>query len=227
MRKTIFALAMAALLAVPSLAEAQFGLAARVGTLGLGAEAALGVGERLVLRGGVGFMPIEWDVSDELDQGVDVEAKLKLPSSMYNIGGDLYLGSSFRIGGGVLFRTDDPEIIGTLEGSATIEIGDVIYTATEVSEIRGFLVAGKQAPYALIGFGKHTSSGIGLFVDLGVAFMGDSEVNLTATGDPTIVNDPAFQAELRQEETNIEEDIGAYTKYWPILNIGLRFGVGN
>ena len=40
MRKTLFALAAVATLAIPSLAEAQFGIGARVGTLGLGAEAA-------------------------------------------------------------------------------------------------------------------------------------------------------------------------------------------
>jgi len=227
MRKTIFALAAATLLAVPSFAEAQFGLAGRAGTLGLGAEAALGVGERLVLRGGVGFMPFELDVSDDLEAGTGVDATLTLPSTMYNIGADLYLGSSFRIGGGMLFRSDDPELTVTLTGSATTEIGDETYTATEVSEIQGFLISKSSAPYVLIGFGKHTSSGIGLFVDLGVAFMGTSEVELSASGDPTIVNSPEFQAELRQEETNIQEDIGTYTEYWPILNIGLRFGLGN
>ena len=79
----------------------------------------------------------------------------------------------------------------------------------------------------LIGFGRHTSTGIGLFVDLGAAFLGESEVSLEATGDPAVVNSAEFQAELRQQETNIEEDLGSYINVWPILSIGLRIGVGN
>ena len=30
-----------------------------------------------------------------------------------------------------------------------------------------------------------------------------------------------------KQEANIEGDLGSYTKVWPILNIGLRIGVGD
>ncbi len=223
MRMTLLIAVLVSLSGLAQDASAQgFGIAGRAGTVGIGVEGALGLSPNLVVRGGLALMPFEFDATID-----DIDFTLELPDSWYNIGFDFYPAGGFRIGGGMLFRSDDPEITGTLSGSATIEIGDVTYTADQVSEIQGFLISKDSAPYVLIGFGKHTSSGVGLFVDLGVAFMGDGEVELDATGDPAIVGSPEFQAELRKEEANLEDDIGTYTKYWPILNIGLRIGLGN
>jgi hypothetical protein len=228
MRKSLFALAVAAFVALPGVVAAQgFGVAGRAGTLGIGAEGALGLGDAIVIRGGIGLMPFEIDPTSFWDVGTDVEATLTLPESWYNVGIDLYLGSSFRIGGGMLYKPDDPTISGTLTGSASIDIGGTTYTATDVAEVTGALVSKTTAPYVLIGFGKHTSSGIGLFLDLGVAMLGEPEVQLAATGNSTVINSGEFQSRLRQEEQNLEDDAGKYLQYWPILNIGLRIGVGN
>ena len=106
-------------------------------------------------------------------------------------------------------------------------IGGVTYTATDVAEVEGRLVSKDKAPYVLIGFGKHTSSGIGLFLDLGVAMTGDPTVELEATsGNATVINSAAFQDRLRQEEISLQDDLPTYAKYWPIFNIGLRIGIG-
>lgn len=228
MKKSLFVLVTAALVALPGTLSAQgFGVGARAGTLGIGAEGALGLTDAFVVRGGIGLMPLELDPTSFWDPGTDVEATLKLPKTWYNIGADLYLGGGFRIGGGMLFKPDDPTLTGSLTGSASIDIGGTTYTATDVAEVKGTLVSKSSAPYALIGFGKHTKTGIGLFLDLGVAMLGDPEVKLEATkGNPTVINSATFQNRLRQEEQSIEDDVGTYLKYWPILNIGIRFGVG-
>lgn len=225
MRKTLFALVTVATLAIPSLAEAQLGLAGRAGTLGLGGEAALSLAPAFVIRGGMGFTPIEFNVSSFWDLGDDVETKLKIPSS-YNIGADLYMGSSFRIGGGMLFKPDDLEATASVGSSGTIEIDGVPYDASQVSEVRGVLVSKSQAPYVLIGFGKHTSSGVGLFLDLGMAFTGDPTVELTAEGDQSVIDSPEFQGHLAAEQQSLQDDLPTYAKYWPILNLGVRVGVG-
>lgn len=231
MKKSLLALSTAALLALPlSLSAQGFGVAGRAGTLGIGAEGALGLSDNLVIRGGIGLMPLELDPTSFWDPGTDVDATLKLPETWFNIGADLYLGGGFRIGGGMLFKPDDPTVTGSLSGTASIEIGGQTYTATEVAEVQGTLNSKDKAPYVLIGFGKHTSTGIGLFLDLGVAMLGEPEVQLEAlSGSAANPSSPLYtqlQTRLRQEETNIENDVGTYLKFWPILNIGIRFGVG-
>ena len=228
MRKSLVAVTVASLMFVPGAVTAQgFGIAGRAGTLGIGAEAALGLSGPLVVRGGIGLMPLEIDPSSFWEPGTDVDATLKLPETWYNIGADLYLGGSFRIGGGMLFKPDDPTLTGTLTGSASIEIGGTTYTATDVAEVTGTLNSKDSAPYVLIGFGKHTSSGIGLFLDLGVAFLGEPEVELSAIGNAAVIGSDAFQSRLRSEEQTLEDDVGQYLKYWPLINFGLRIGVGS
>ncbi len=224
MRKSLVAYSAAALLLAPSLLSAQgFGVAARAGSIGLGAEAAVGLSSNFVVRGGLGLMPFE--PSATID---DIDFTITLPESWYNIGADLYLGGSgFRIGGGMLFKPDDPTMKGEVTASGTITIGDTPYGFSDVAQLNGTLDSKDSAPYVLIGFGKHTSAGIGLFVDLGAAFIGEPNVLLSATGNPDIVGSAEFQAELRKQEQNTEDDLGSYLKLWPILNVGLKIGFGN
>jgi len=60
-----------------------------------------------------------------------------------------------------------------------------------------------------------------------VALLGDPEVTLDATkGNSVVINSSDFQQRLRTEEQNIEDDVGTYLRYWPIINLGIRFGIG-
>lgn len=220
MRKTATFLVAALLAAAPTTLSAQgFAVGARAGTLGIGAEGAVSLGSRLALRGGLGLLPFE--PSTTID---DIDFTLTLPKTWFNLGADLYVGGGFRVGGGILFKSDDPELEGEITG--TVEIGDETYSSAQVESLSGVLDSNDQAPYALIGFGRHTASGVGLFLDLGVAFLGEPEVGLSASGDPAIVNSSEFQAELRAEERTIEDDAGSYLKLWPILNLGVKIGLG-
>lgn len=222
MRKPLLLLTLSALFAAPVALEAQgFGIAGRAGTLGLGVEGALGLGSSVVVRGGLGLMPLEPTTTID-----DIEFTVGLPDNWYNVGADFYLGGSFRIGAGMLFKPDDPTLTGELSGTASVTIGDKTYTRSDVAVLNGVLDSKDSAPYVVLGFGKHTSSGVGLFLDLGAGFMGEPEVLLSAEGDPTIVNSAEFQAELRKQEQQTEDDLGSYLKVWPIINLGVKIGLG-
>jgi hypothetical protein len=200
---------------VPSAATAQFALAARAGTLGLGGELAAGLSERVVIRGGIGIVPFEPNMSFS-----DLDLSLKLPT-VYNVGIDLYLNGAFRLGGGLLFRTDDPTVNGNF--TASQEIGGTVFTPQEIGTLTGILDASNRAPYVLIGFGRHTAPGVGLFLDLGVAFTGDPSVTLSAAGG-TLSDDPGTISALNQEARDFEADMRGYLKIWPILSLGIRLG---
>jgi hypothetical protein len=228
MKKSLFVLATAALVALPGTASAQgFGIAGRAGTLGVGAEAALGLSDAFVIRGGLGLLPIETDISDLVDVGTNAKVNLTFPKTWVNIGADLYLGGSMRIGGGILFKPDNPEVEGSLTAGGKFEIGGKEYTVSEVAAVKGTLNAKKQVPYFLVGFGKHTKSGIGLFLDVGGAYLGDNALELSATGNPAVINSADFQTRLNQEEKDILEELPVWArKFWPILSIGIKLGIG-
>jgi hypothetical protein len=212
----------AALLAVvaaglPSPAHGQFGVAPRVGTLGLGGEVAIELSPRWVLRGGAGISKVS--MSTDFN---DVPVVLGAPDFWYNVGLDYYLNGAFRIGGGLLFKPDDPSIRGDFNGP--VSIGGVLLTPQQIGSMTGTVEMDTEAAYALIGFGRHVAEGVGLFVDLGAAIFGKSQVALQAEGG-TYPQDELDQL-LVAEARNFENDMKRYFEVWPILSIGIRIGIG-
>ena len=199
-------------------AEAQIGLGVRAGTLGLGGELAVDVGERTSLRVGAGFWSLT--ASTTID---DINVEVALPDSWYNVGLDVYLNSAFRIGGGVLFKGSDLMVTGTLD--APVDIGGRTFTPEEIGTLTGTLLNRSRAGYLLIGFGKHTASGVGLTLDVGAAFTGTPTVTLEAEGG-TFSDEDELNDRLEQEARNFEDDMRGYLRIWPILSLGLRFGTG-
>jgi hypothetical protein len=174
------------------------------------------VTDRLVLRGGIGFTPVE--PSTTLG---DVDVSLELPT-WYSAGLDLYLNGALRLGGGVLFKREDPRFTGRF--TADQEIGGQTFTPAEIGTLVAVLGTPKQIPYALIGFGKHTAPGTGLFVDFGVAFLGAPDVGMTTEGG-TLANDSGpLRTALDAEAEEFEADAGRHLEFWPILTLGFRIG---
>jgi len=207
------------LLAVGTPAAAQdLGIAMRAGTLGLGGEAALSLGERIAVRGGVGFLPLEFGATID-----DIDLTLELPRTLYHAGIDLYLTSVFRIGAGFLVKPDGVALSAT--PTEPEEIGGQEFTPAEIGTLRGALDTSERALYALLGFGKHVSKRAGLTLDLGVAFLRDTRVTLDSEGG-TLSDDPSFRARLDAQARSFEADLPRYLELWPIVNLGFRIGVG-
>ena len=61
--------------------------------------------------------------------------------------------------------------------------------------------------------------------DLGVAFVGEPDVILTAEGD--IASEPGLLENLAKEAQNIEDEVGSYMQYWPILSFGLKISLNS
>lgn len=210
-------LALAVLLAVvaPSMGVAQGIVASgRAGTLGLGADVSFGVLPRLALRVGASFQP--WEPSREID---DIEFELQLPSPNFLGAVDLYLAGPLRLSAGVISFGSDIEVTGDL--TQPVEIGNETYSPQEIGTLTGLFDTKDVAPWAGIGLGKALGPGVAFTLDLGVAFSGEPEVTLNATGP--LSNDPVFQANLRQEEANLQED-ASLVELFPVLSIGLSIG---
>ena len=169
-----------------------------------------------MIRGGVGISPYEPSMTFS-----DLDVSLKL-HTVYNVGIDLYLNGAVRLGGGILFRSGDPEVTG--EFTAPQDIGGTTFTPQQLGTLRGVLDSKDRAPYLLIGFGRHTARGVGLFLDLGVPFVGDPTVRLSASGGSLSDDADPLMTALRQEAAEFESDMRGYLKVWPILSLGIRLG---
>jgi len=208
------------LLAIPQTMFAQnFGIGARIGTLAFGAEAAYSFSDHFAIRGGVGSFIVDFETDIE-----DIEYTVTPPSLTTTVGIDIYpLGGTFRIMGGLMFRGEDFQLDSCdFAECGPVEIGDEIYDVA--GTIHGELETKSTAPFVGIGFGRHTSGGFGVTFDLGVAFVGEPDVILTATG--SLANEPEIVESLQEEAEIIEEELGHYYKYWPILSIGVKIPIG-
>jgi hypothetical protein len=217
MMRKLLAVALTAGL-LPAAASAQgIGVGARAGTLGVGGEVAVGLTSKFAIRGGFGVLPVEFSRTYS-----DVEYTVEPTSPLANIGVDFYpLGTSLRIGAGMLFLSQPTKLGGEFTG--TVEIGDQTYTGDDVGTLSGELDHGSSAPYAIIGFGSHTGRGIGIFLDLGAAFMTDPALRLEASGP--IADDPQFEQNLERERAAAEEGAKDFLKILPIASIGIRIGI--
>jgi hypothetical protein len=208
------------LLLLPSALAAQgFAVGGRAGTLGFGAEAALGLSDNLALRGGIGSFFFEF--KGEAD---DIEYTVSPPSLLGTVGIDFYpTGGSFRLMGGLLIRDGDFNIDSEdVAAAGGVEIGDTEYT--ESGTLHGALSNSSAAPFVGLGFGNHAHGGFGFFIDFGLAFVGETDVTLEARGP--LAQAEGIQQELDREARNVEDEAGDYLKYWPILNLGFKIPIG-
>jgi hypothetical protein len=191
-------------------------IGARAGTLGFGGEVAFGVSDAIVLRGGFGAFPVEYE--GEFD-GEDYT--VTFPSSMWSVGLDYYPGGGpIRMMAGVLGRSGDIELSSDVTESR--EIGGTVYT--ETGTLKGVLDQSALAPFAGIGFGKHTAGGFSFFLDVGAALAGAADVTLSPEGALAAV--PGIQQSLQAEADRVEDDTGEWLKVWPVVSVGVKLPLG-
>lgn len=209
---------LAALLLIPVGARAQgvgVGVAAHLGTLGLGADVAVSVHPKIGLRGGANIFPFDISITSS-----DVDYDLSLPSPQFLLLADLYPVGAFRLSGGLMISSSDFELDAKL--AQPVEIGGTTYTPDQVGSLTGTFGTRTVSPYFGIGFGNAARSRFGFFFDLGVAFHGTPEVSAVANGPVALV--PGFQQDLDAEVAAIQDDVDEW-KFYPVLSIGVSFGL--
>jgi len=196
----------------PSPSSAQgLALAPRVGTLGLGGEVAFGLSDVFVLRGGFGFFPYEYDGTYGGEDYTVI-----FPKSIWTAGIDLYLGGGpIRLMGGVMGRTGDVTMESEYTGG---EIGGIPFDVP--GTISAVLQQNGLAPFAGIGFGKHTAGGFGFFLDVGAALSGKADVKMEVSGE--LASQPGIEEALQAEADQVAEDVGGLLKVWPIVSLGVK-----
>ncbi len=207
-------LAVAALLASPPSARGQgFAITGQAGTLGVGGGGVIGLTDKFHIRGTFDFFPYKPEVDFS-----DITFAVELPTSMRLLV-DLYPVGSFRLTGGILIQ-GDVNVTGDFLGS--VEIGNTTYTDTEVSTLSGTLKF-DTALYGGIGFGNPIGKSVGISLDLGVGVRSAPKVTLRATG--SAANNAGFLADLRLEESDIQDDADLL-RYYPVISLAISIGLG-
>jgi len=214
-RVWVLAVCLCTVIPAPGLGQGVGG-SVHLGTLGLGGRITLPLLGSVNLRGGVDFQPVDLTRNHS-----DVTYDLSLPSPSVSALLDWHPGrSGFRLSGGASYFVNELELRGT--PFTDVDIGGQSYPAAQIGSLIGSLGTAQVAPYAGIGWGDATGAGLGLTADIGVAIHGTPDVALRATGP--IAGNSVFQADLESEIQDINDEIKAF-KLYPILNLGLSFGL--
>ena len=216
MRKLLGPLLALAAAALPGslLAQTQVGIgvAGHVGTMGAGIDAAISPARGIGLRAGANIMPVEINGTFS-----DVDFSVELQSPQMTAMIDLYPVGGFRLSGG--FRYSSSNIVLTGDVAQSVDLGGTSYN---LDSLAGTIVTPDIAPYVGIGFGNPAKRGLGIFIDVGVAYQGAPDLELDAFGNATTL--PGFAADLEEERLDIEDTLGTYFRFYPVISLGLSIG---
>lgn len=207
--------------------QGNVSLGLRAGTLGFGAEVVTALDERVAVRAGAGFLGFDVDLTGRFGLAGDRTAELSLPTGLLSLGVEFaFAAGRLRAGGGMVMRSNDPVHVIRYESGASIRIGEGGYRHPEVLTVTTTLTSGTAAPYLLVGLGSNSVRGLGLVLDLGAVLNVAPRFDMAATGDPEVMSSPGFRADLEAERLQAEGDASFFVNVWPVVSIGLRYGLG-
>ncbi len=196
-------------------ADSSFALGARLGTLGVGGEAAVRAADWLTLR----LMGHGVDLSYQ-DTIRDVDFEVNFGGANGGVVLDLHApGGAFHLSAGLFYNGNTWDVTATPRRPT--RIGDLMFEPAQIGTLRGEADVDPLAVYVGIGFGNPLT-GPGRFtvsLDLGVWwFLSEPDVRLTADG--TLASHPLFQRQLAIERDEIQDRM---IQVWPVLSLGLAF----
>jgi hypothetical protein len=185
-----------------------------IGTLGAGAEAGLRAGPYVGVRLDASFLSFDYDRSID---GIPYKFGVNLRSGgpvldIYPFAGGFHLTAGARINGNGADVTAMP--------SSNVRIGNDTFTPAQIGTLTGSLKYNRFAPYLGIGYAGRVASWLELGLDLGVLYQGKPRVNLAASG--AFATNPTLQADVAQEEHNVENRL-SFTTWYPALTLAALF----
>ena len=195
-------------LAAAAGAAQAWGVGARIGTTGLGADFGWDMAPTLGGRIGLSAGSYSTDVSTD---DFNYDAKLKLGN--LNAFLDWSPLGPFRISAGLIGNNNKVDVSGTSKVSSAFTVSGNVKPEHSV------------APYLGIGYGNVWTAGVNFYFDVGVMFQGSPKASLqancgAATGTPACA---AAQSQVAAEQARLEEELKNF-KYYPVVNIGLTIG---
>ena len=196
------------------LADNNFGIGMKAGTLGIGIEATWRPLPYMDLRLGANA----YDYNDTLSEaGIDYDASLTL-KTYYATANFKFPLSPFRMTAGLYSNGNELNLASVNTGNITI--GGIDYSAAEIGTLSSTTSFSSTAPYFGFGFDFTVLNKVGLNLDFGVLWQDEPNVTMAATG--LLASDPFFLAELESERQQLEDEMSNY-KAWPVITLGFVY----
>ena len=198
-----------------AVADHNFGVGVKAGTLGIGVEGTWRPLPYLDLRVGAN----QYDYSDNgIYGGVNYDAEISL-DNYYVTGNIRFPLSPFRLTGGLYSNGNEFNAVSGDNG-AIILIGGDPYPADAVGTLSAGASFDSTSPYFGVGFDFTLFGKVGMNLDFGALWQGSPQVSIGADG--LLAGDPTFEASLEAERLELENELSDY-KLWPVVSLGFVF----
>jgi hypothetical protein len=196
------------------LADNNFGIGIKAGTLGAGIEGTWRPLPYLDVRAGANT----YEYTDTgVQAGINYDGALNLESYFGTVSLRVPL-SPLRLTAGAFSNGNELNLASNETG--IVNVGGTDYPAAAVGTLTSTTSFLGTAPYVGIGLDFTFFSKLGLNLDLGVLWQGDPSVTMAADGP--IANDPGFQASLALQREEVLDEVNDF-KAWPVLSIGFNY----
>lgn len=198
-----------------AVADHNFGVGVKAGTLGIGVEGTWRPLPYIDLRLGAN----QYDYKDSgLYGGVNYDAEFNL-DNYYATGNFRFPLSPFRVTGGLYSNGNEFNAVSGDNG-AIIFIGGDPYPAAAVGKLSAGAAFDSTAPYVGVGFDFTVFDKVGLILDFGMLWQGSPQVSMSTDG--LLAGNPTFEASLDAERAALEDELSDY-KAWPVVSLGFVF----
>lgn len=197
-----------------AVADNDFGVGVKAGTLGIGIEGTWRPLPYMDLR--VGLNNYDYD-DDGAQAGVNYDATLNLDTT-YATANFRFPLSPLRFTAGLYSNGNELNMVSA--DSPDFDIGGTSFTSAEVGTLTSTTSFASTAPYVGIGYDFSLFGKVGMNFDVGVLWQGEPDVYLAADG--LLANDPNFQSALEAERLELEDEVSNY-KAWPVVTLGFVF----
>ncbi len=201
-------------------ANADFGVGVKAGTLGIGVEGRWSPLPWLDVRMGAN----QYDYDDDGSQaGINYDATFAL-DTYYVTGNFRFPLSPFRVTAGAFSNGNEFRMVSQDTGGASFDIGDDTFNAADVGTLQSVTSFSSTAPYLGVGYDFEILGKVGLNLDFGVLWQDEPLVTLEATGlesAPQTVQDQLGPA-LEIERAELEDEMSDF-KAWPVISLGFIY----
>ena len=197
-----------------ALAESNFGLGVKAGTLGIGVEGTWRPVPVVDIR--LGINQYEYDYSGRYE-GIDYNGTLNL-DTLYGTVNFKFPLSPFRVTVGAYSNSNEFTMASAESGS--FEIGGTTYTSADIGSVTATASFPSTAPYLGFGFDFSLGGKVGLNLDFGVMWQGEPTISMMTDG--LLASDSDFLASVEAERLELQNEVSDY-KAWPVLSLGFVF----
>jgi hypothetical protein len=197
-----------------AVADNNFGIGLKAGTLGIGVEGMWRPLPYMDIR--LGANSYEYDY-DGTQAGVNYDATLNL-ETFYATLNFHFPVSPLRISLGAYSNGNGFDLVSAETGS--YDIGGTTFTAADIGQLTSTTSFSSTAPYLGFGFDFSIGGKVGLNMDFGVLWQDEPTVSMNTTG--LLANDPTFLAAVETERQQLQDDMSSF-KAWPVISLGFVF----